>query len=96
MFGSDIGHFDVPDMSEAVSEAYGLVEKGVITKDDFRDFVFSNPVKLHAEVNPEFFKGTAIERAVERLLADKPYADCCVSRSPHTEVAIQAPIADSQ
>ena len=96
MFGSDIGHFDVPDMSEAVSEAYGLVEKGVITRHDFRDFVFTNPVKLHAEVNPEFFKGTAIESAVERLLADKPYADCCVSHSSRTEVTVQAPIADGR
>jgi predicted TIM-barrel fold metal-dependent hydrolase len=70
MFGSDIGHFDVPEMNEAVSEAYGLVEKGVIEEADFRDFVFTNPVKLHAEVNPEFFKGTAIETEVARLLAD--------------------------
>jgi hypothetical protein len=42
----------------------------VITEEDFREFVFTNPVKLHAEVNPEFFKGTAIETAVGRLLAE--------------------------
>jgi len=85
----------VPDMSEAVSEAYALVEKGVITKDDFRDFVFTNPVELHAAVNPEFFKGTAIESAVERLLADrtnKPQGDCCVSGSLRTDVTMQTPI----
>ena len=38
MFGSDIGHFDVPNMNEALAEAYELVEKGVITQDDFGDF----------------------------------------------------------
>jgi predicted TIM-barrel fold metal-dependent hydrolase len=69
MFGSDIGHFDVPNMNEAVAEAYELVERGVISEADFRDFVFTNPVKLHAEVNSDFFKGTAVESDVARLLA---------------------------
>ncbi len=70
MFGSDIGHFDVEAMSDCVAEAYRLVDEGVISKSDFRDFVFTNPVRLHAEVNPDFFKGTAIESQVQSLLAE--------------------------
>jgi predicted TIM-barrel fold metal-dependent hydrolase len=68
MFGSDIGHFDVHDMNEAVSEAYEMVEDGTIAAGDFRDFVFTNAVKLHAEVNPDFFKGTVIEKEVDAVL----------------------------
>ena len=62
LFGSDIGHFDVPDMREVLVEAHELVDGGIITPDDFRDFVFIYPVEFWTGVNPDFFKGTAIER----------------------------------
>ncbi len=62
IFGSDIGHFDVPDMTAVLTEAYELVEHGLITEGDFRDFVFANPVRLWAGNNPDFFKGTPVER----------------------------------
>jgi len=69
LFSSDIGHFDVPDMAAVVPEAYELVEHGLITDDDFRDFMFSNAVRFWGEVNPEFFKGTVVERAAAEVLA---------------------------
>ncbi len=69
VFGSDIGHFDVPDMLEVLEEAYEMVEQEMATPEDFRDFVFGNPVKLWTAVNPDFFKGTAVEGAVTRYLA---------------------------
>ncbi len=69
-FGSDIGHHDVPDMTEVVDEAYEMVERGLMTEDDFRDFVFVNPVMLHAGMNPDFFKGTRVEAEVQRLLGE--------------------------
>jgi predicted TIM-barrel fold metal-dependent hydrolase len=69
VYGSDLGHWDLPDMRDAAAEAYELVEKGVMNEDDFRDFVFVNPVKLMTAGNPDFFKGTAVEQAVARLLA---------------------------
>lgn len=69
IFSSDIGHFDVPEMTEVVAEAYELVEKGLITEEDFRDFMFTNPVSLYAGMNPDFFKGTVVENEVEKLLA---------------------------
>src|SRR6266852_6803664 len=59
VFGSDIGHFDVPDMTQVLPEAYELVEDGLISEEDFRDFVFINPIELWAGSNKNFFKGTA-------------------------------------
>ena len=64
VFGSDIGHFDVPDMTDVLGEAYEGVEDGVLSQDDFRDFVFANPVRLWTSMNPDFFAGTAIESQV--------------------------------
>src|SRR5205814_10689003 len=69
LFSSDIGHFDVPDMAEVVPEAYELVEHGLITDDDFRDFMFTNAVRFWGEVNPDFFRGTVVETAASAALA---------------------------
>ncbi|MBI3304007.1 MAG: amidohydrolase family protein [Deltaproteobacteria bacterium] len=70
IFSSDIGHWDVPDMTEVVEEAYELVEHGVISERDFRDFVFTNPTTLWTGMNPDFFEGTVVEHAVAQVLAD--------------------------
>jgi predicted TIM-barrel fold metal-dependent hydrolase len=70
IYGSDLGHWDLPDMRDAAAEAYELVEKGYMSEEDFRDFVFVNPVKHKAEMNPDFFKGTVVEGAVKKLLAE--------------------------
>ena len=69
IFSSDIGHFDVPDMADVVPEAYELVEHGLLDDADFRDFMFANAVRFWGEVNPDFFKGTAIEKAAAEVLA---------------------------
>jgi hypothetical protein len=74
LFGSDIGHFDVPDMKDVVPEAYELVEDELITADDFRDFMFVNPVRFWGEANPNFFKGTRVEKEAAALLAKFPGA----------------------
>jgi predicted TIM-barrel fold metal-dependent hydrolase len=68
LFSSDIGHFDVPDMAEVVPEAYELVEHGLINDGDFRDFMFDNAVRFWGEVNPDFFKGTVVEKAAAEVL----------------------------
>jgi predicted TIM-barrel fold metal-dependent hydrolase len=68
IFGSDIGHFDVPDMTKVVEEAYELVEKDLISEADFRDFVFTNPISFYAGMNPEFFNGTVVETEVQKVL----------------------------
>jgi predicted TIM-barrel fold metal-dependent hydrolase len=69
IFSSDVGHFDVVDMSEVLEEAHELVEHGLVSEEDFRELVFANPVRLHTALNPDFFKGTAVEGAVAKLLA---------------------------
>jgi predicted TIM-barrel fold metal-dependent hydrolase len=68
LFSSDIGHFDVPDMTEVVPEAFELVEHGLITDDDFQDFMFDNAVRFWGEVNPDFFKGTVVEKQAQEVL----------------------------
>lgn len=68
LFGSDIGHWDVPDMKQVSQEAWELVEHGIITEADFHDFVFANPVHFWAALNPDFFKGTAVEAEAAVLL----------------------------
>ena len=69
LFGSDIGHFDVPDMREVLVEAHEMVDDGIISGDDFRDFVFSYPVEFWAGSNPDFFKGTVVEQQAAAFLA---------------------------
>jgi hypothetical protein len=68
LLSSDISHWDVPDMKDVLCEAYELVERGTIDADDFRDFAFTNPAKLWAGMNPDCFKGTAVESAVKKYL----------------------------
>lgn len=67
-YGSDIGHWDVVDMSKVFDEATELVDDGIITTGDFRDFVFGTPVRLWCGANPSFFAGTGIEAQVRTEL----------------------------
>ncbi|HJU11013.1 MAG TPA: amidohydrolase family protein, partial [Candidatus Binataceae bacterium] len=57
LYSSDLGHYDLPDMRDAAKEAWELVEHGLISEGDFRDFVFTNPVRAKTRVNPDFFTG---------------------------------------
>jgi hypothetical protein len=70
MFGSDISHWDVPNMAESMAEAYEQVEDGRLSREDFRDFTFTNAVRLYTDANPAFFDGTSCEAAVRALLAE--------------------------
>jgi hypothetical protein len=45
------------------------VEHGLLTDDDFRDFIFENAVRFWGEVNPDFFKGTVVEKRAAEVLA---------------------------
>ncbi|HEU0168883.1 MAG TPA: amidohydrolase family protein [Chloroflexota bacterium] len=69
IFSSDISHFDVTDMTEVLEEAWEPVEHGLIDEQAFREMTFTNTVALHGLMNPNFFKGTAVEGAAERELA---------------------------
>src|SRR5271163_4189756 len=70
IFSSDIGHFDVPDMLQPVPESYELVEDGLITPADFRDFTFANAVRLWGTQNPRFFEGTRVAKQAAANLAE--------------------------
>ena len=74
IYGSDIGHWDVMDMNHCVPDAYELVEMGVMNEDNFRDFVFTNPVTFFTRQNPDFFKGTTVETDVEDFLGARAQA----------------------
>ena len=74
LFGSDIGHFDVTDMAGVLPEAYELVEDGLMDADNFRDFVVTNPVHFLADANPDFFKGTVVEKEAAAVLAAGTHA----------------------
>ena len=53
-----------------MAEAWELVEHGLIGEHDFRDFVFTNPLRLHASMNPDYFAGTVVEQAVADAIAN--------------------------
>jgi predicted TIM-barrel fold metal-dependent hydrolase len=72
VFGSDIGHWDVTDMTGILAEAYEHVEHGHLDENLFRDWMFTNPVRLHGRNNPAFFKGTVVEREAAALLSSEP------------------------
>ena len=68
MLGSDIGYWDVLDMTQVLEEAHKPVQNRLMNEDDFRDFSFTNPVMLHAGMNPAFFMDTSVETSVGMLL----------------------------
>ena len=70
IFASDIGHWDVPDMREILPEAWELVEKGLLSREDFRHFTCGNVVRLMTAANPRFFEGTAVADAVRGVRRD--------------------------
>jgi hypothetical protein len=69
LFSSDMGHFDVPDLLGILGEAHEGVDAGWMTRQDFRDFTFTNPARFFTDMNPQFFSGTRIEGAVTELLS---------------------------
>ena len=64
---SDIG--TSPRWRPSSKESYELVEHGIISEKELRDFTFTNPVGFLAGMNPDFFKGTAVEKEVANLMA---------------------------
>lgn len=80
LFGSDIGHFDVPDMALVLVEAWEAVEESKISREDFKDFVFENPARFWTSTNPGFFRGTAVETAIEKWRAGPRSGDPAENR----------------
>jgi hypothetical protein len=53
-------------MLEVLVEAYENVEHGWLSRADFRDFVFGNVARFYTDTNPDFFRGTVVEKAVHQ------------------------------
>jgi predicted TIM-barrel fold metal-dependent hydrolase len=70
IYGSDIGHFDVPDMREVLVEACEPLDEGLLSATDFRDFVFANAMRFYTDSNPVFFEGTVIEDEAREFVVD--------------------------
>lgn len=64
MFSSDIGHWDVPDMSRVLPEAFEAVEHQMMSEEDFRRFTFSNAAEFYGGRTGRFFEGTRVEADV--------------------------------
>jgi hypothetical protein len=89
IFASDVGHWDVPDLRGVVPEAYELVEHGHVDEEQFRDFVFDNPVRLWSDMTPDFFEVTVVEGATLDRDADACGSGACERREPATSSAGQ-------
>ena len=72
IFASDIGHWDVPDVREVLSEAWELVEHGHLDEAEFRGFTFEHAVALWAGTNSRIFDGTVVEGRVRSYLDARP------------------------
>ena len=64
MMGSDIAHWDVPDMAEVLEEAWEMVDHQWIDVAAFKKFTFANPVEFYTQTNPTFFDDTVVAAAV--------------------------------
>ena len=67
MFSSDISHFDVPDFSGVVPEAHGLVRKGIMSDEQFKDFTYLNAAAFYTRGDAKFFEGTAVQDDIRVL-----------------------------
>ncbi|MCL2730807.1 MAG: amidohydrolase family protein [Actinomycetia bacterium] len=65
MVGSDLGHWDVPSFTMPLAEAYELVENGILTPGQFREFTRDNPARYYGA---GCFEGTAVESEARRVI----------------------------
>jgi hypothetical protein len=64
-WATDSGHWDVPNLGETLARTHDLIAQGALTEAEFRDVVFTHPYRFYTDVNPDFFKGTAVEAVLE-------------------------------
>jgi hypothetical protein len=69
LYSSDIGQFDVIDMREPLQEAFELVEDGIVNREDFEAFTFSDVVRFIGALNPNFSDGTRVAGEARSVLA---------------------------
>jgi predicted TIM-barrel fold metal-dependent hydrolase len=64
ILGSDIGHWDVPDIREVLVEAWELVEDKQIDEEQFREFSLGNGIRMLTSLNPGYFDDTVLRDEV--------------------------------
>lgn len=69
VIGSDLGHWDVEDMRNVVPEAAELIDEAQLSTSEFRSFACDNTIRLHGEMNRDFFEGTRVEATAKELLS---------------------------
>ena len=60
IWATDSGHFDSPDIAASLSKTWQLLERGLITQDDFSALVYENQVALYEGANAHFFDNTSV------------------------------------
>ena len=60
--------------TQVMVEAYEMVDDGLMTDDNFRDFTFGHIVDMHSSMNPNFFKGTIVEDTAAAYMQEKAAA----------------------
>jgi predicted TIM-barrel fold metal-dependent hydrolase len=66
LLGSDLGHWDAPDATELLAEAWDQVERGLLTEEQLRRLTFDDPVRAWAGSGLGPFAGTALEDEIRR------------------------------
>ena len=60
MLGSDISHFDTPEMDQVVPSACRLVEKGLLSEAQLKALLCDNAARLFTHADRDFFAGTTV------------------------------------
>lgn len=68
MLGSDVAHWDLPDMTEVLEEAYEMVERGWIGEASSRDVVFINPARLVDDMPGGGVRPVADSRGIDHVV----------------------------
>ncbi len=65
LLGSDLGHWDAPDATQFLTEAWEQVERGLLTPEQLRAVTFDDPLRALAGSGLGPFRGTAVHDEVE-------------------------------
>ena len=75
LLSSDISHWDVPDMTAVLKEAWEHVEDRGMSEEDFYSFTFGNAVDAWTATNPDFFRNTQVEKETAEHLRCRKSSD---------------------
>jgi hypothetical protein len=51
-------------------DSLSTLEKGSVNRDEFREFMFTNAVRMRGWVNPDLFKGTIVESEAAKMITE--------------------------